>query len=141
MAEALERNRTLTSLNLRCECRSFLRLKKALLCGLILFCCCCLIDNSIGVEGAKRLAEALKCNNTLINLNLGSECHVFVRWKKSVAIYVDYYCCCCCLIDNSIVDEGAKRLAEALERNSTLTMLNLYSKYHALLQLKKVPLC
>ena len=56
------------------------------------------IDNSIGVEGAKELAEALKTNTTLTEINLG---------------------------DNSIGGEGAKAIAEALKTNTTLTQINL----------------
>ena len=30
-------------------------------------------ENDIGVEGAKKISDALKCNTTLIKLNLSSE--------------------------------------------------------------------
>ena len=49
-----------------------------------------LIDNNIGAEGAKAIAEALKVNPVLNNLDLGY---------------------------NSIGDDGAKAIAEALKVN------------------------
>ncbi|KAF9945675.1 hypothetical protein BGZ72_001106, partial [Mortierella alpina] len=55
-------------------------------------------DNSIGNEGVKALAEALKTNSTLTTLDLGH---------------------------NSIGDDGVKTLAEALKTNKTLTNLDL----------------
>jgi Ran GTPase-activating protein (RanGAP) involved in mRNA processing and transport len=51
--------------------------------------------NSIGSDGAKALAEALKTNSILTTLHLSF---------------------------NSIGDNGAKALAEALKTNSTLTI-------------------
>ncbi len=41
-----------------------------------------LIVNNIGVEGVKRLAEALESNNTLTSLDLGCEYHVFVQLEE-----------------------------------------------------------
>merc|ERR1712129_466891 len=55
--------------------------------------------NSIGDQGAERLAAALEKNGTLMTLQLD---------------------------DNSIGDQGAERLAAALEKNSTLTTLELW---------------
>jgi Ran GTPase-activating protein (RanGAP) involved in mRNA processing and transport len=51
--------------------------------------------NSIGDDGAKALAEALKTNSTLTTLDLQN---------------------------NSIGPDGAKALAEALKTNSTVTI-------------------
>ena len=55
-------------------------------------------DNSIGDEGAEAIAEALKVNPVLTNLNL---------------------------FDNNIGDDGAKAIAEALKVNPVLTELRL----------------
>ncbi|KAG0340547.1 hypothetical protein BG005_003180, partial [Podila minutissima] len=57
-----------------------------------------LAGNAIGDDGAQALAEALKTNSTLITLDLAG---------------------------NSVGDNGAQVLAEALKTNSTLTSLNL----------------
>ena len=59
-------------------------------------------ENKIGVEGAKAMAEMLKCNKTLTEL--------------------------CIVIDkdiekNNIGDDGAKALAATLEMNTKLTSL------------------
>ncbi len=87
-----------------------------------------LIVNNIGVEGAKRLAEALEHNSTLTSLNLDGECHVYVRFEEVLLQGLILFCC---LIGNSIGVEGAKQVAEALERNNTLTSLHLNCGYHA----------
>src|SRR5215475_4840976 len=122
LAEALKVNSTLTQLNLSCM-SSF--------CGWIYVCILWfdladnlwIIDNSIGDEGGKALAEALKVNSTLTQLNL--ECmSSFCGWIYVCILWFDL-ADNLWIIDNSIGDEGGKALGEALKVNATLTQLNL----------------
>ena len=64
--------------------------------------------NDIGAEGAVRLAEALKYNNTLTVLKL---------------VLIDSNFTPISLYGNHIGDEGAVSVAEAMKSNNTLTVL------------------
>ena len=82
--------------------------------------------NNIGVEGAKRLAEALEKNTTLNVLdlydnNIGDKgaTRIAEALEKNTSLKELY------LGFNNIGDEGAKRLAEALEKNTSLNVLGL----------------
>ena len=100
LAAALEKNHTLTQLNLGCS--------------------------DIGDEGGKALAEALAKNQTLTSLSVssnkicdaGAKALALALEKNQTLISVD-------LSFNRIGDAGAKALALALEKNQTLTSVDL----------------
>ncbi len=69
-----------------------------------------LIDNQIGAKGAEAIAEALKVNGSLQNLEL-----------TSIAVMLLIYL----LIANQIGDKGAEAIAEALKVNKVLQKLIL----------------
>ena len=84
--------------------------------------------NRIGVDGAKAIAEALKVNPVLTELDLYNN-QIRDDGAKAIAealkvnpvlttLYLGY---------NSIGDDGAKAIAEALKVNPVLTKLNLQS--------------
>ncbi len=81
--------------------------------------------NNIGDEGARALAEYLKQNTKLTELNLSSmlELHdllfIIARWDISRPMHVYSY------LANMIGDMGYRALAESLKQNTTLTELNL----------------
>jgi hypothetical protein len=68
-------------------------------------------ENDIGIEGAIQLADALKSNTTLTELNL--------RGNRPVSSSRSLN------IGNMIENEGAIKLFEALKSNSTLTSFNI----------------
>src|SRR3954464_15813930 len=75
-------------------------------------------DNGIGSEGAQALAESLKQNTTLTQLDVSgmSELSEFMfacMWQdqSNISSYSD----------NGIGPEGAQTLAESLKQNTTLT--------------------
>jgi len=80
----------------------------------------------IGPEGAKALAEALRTNTTLTEINLtcngigpeGAKALVETLQLNIKLTTINFGC-------NGIGDEGAKALAEALRTNTTLTKINL----------------
>src|SRR5690349_21722454 len=79
--------------------------------------------NDINFEGAQALAESLKLNTALTQLNL-----------TSILEFVDLlFACPWCdpadflLLDNKIGSEGTQALAESLKQNTTLNQLNLTS--------------
>src|SRR3954469_14202228 len=83
-----------------------------------------LLDNNIGSEGAQALAESLKQNTTLTQLNLssmselgGSIVCMFPVRSSWFFIY----------LVTGIGSEEAQALAESLKQNTTLTQLNLSS--------------
>lgn len=84
---------------------------EASLCELDLAFC----PHSLGDDGAVRLANALRDNNTLTSLNLASKCKKCLTYLLTVP-------------DNNIAQEGAKAFALLLESNTGLTSLNLSSK-------------
>jgi hypothetical protein len=101
LAQALTRNRSLTSLNLACNdlfSASAASLAQALMknTGLRILD---LENNNVGAAGAASLARALQGNSTLIKLHLGS---------------------------NKLGPRGAVPLAEALHINDTLEFLNVW---------------
>ena len=89
--------------------------------------------NTIGDEGVKQLAEALKCNQTLISLTL--ESHYFAGGgiksegasALAEALKSNRMLTHLNLEENKIGQEGAEALANALESNNMLTYLNLHS--------------
>ena len=83
-------------------------------------------DNSIGVEGARMVSEALKINYTLTELNLKSLfIYSFLFTFNKIRMSCNKYNCKLAWSENCIEDEGAKMISEALKTNSTLTALNL----------------
>ena len=122
-------------------------------------CCLVVVGNDIGAEGANALAASLEKNSTLTELRLNSKycCSNVCRVAASVqdvcygcgccCIGVDSYylllvilcisvvcacnaCCCCCMVVGNDIDaEGARALAASLEKNTTLKILDLSSKY------------
>ncbi len=132
LAHVLERNRTLMNLDIFSKhqaicarlCLSFL---------FIFFFHFALAENQIGAAGATQLAHALERNSTLTTLDLVSKHQAIF-----VCLCVNFLFCIIfslamialmMLTDNEIGAVGATQLAHALERNSTLTSLNLYSKH------------
>ena len=88
----------------------------------------CLLDNNIGAEGAKAIAEALKVNAVLTELRLvltkiGDEGAMAI----AEALKVNAVLTTLNLGYNSIGVEGAMAIAEALKVNTVLTELGLQS--------------
>jgi len=83
-------------------------------------------NKSIGDEGAKALANALRTNSTVTVLNLGDN-SIGDEGAKALsnALLTNSTLTELDLSDSSIEDEGAKALADVLLTNSTLTELNL----------------
>ena len=85
--------------------------------------------NKIRVGGAKYIAEALKCNNTLTTVHLEVRL-IFLYFYFHFFFFFFFFFC---LNEghwpiqqlNKIGDEGAKYIAEALKCNKTLTALDL----------------
>ncbi|KAL0243319.1 hypothetical protein GEMRC1_005880 [Eukaryota sp. GEM-RC1] len=88
--------------------------------------CVNLRNNSIGVEGARALAEALIVNTYVITINLWNN-SIGVEGARALAEALKLNDCVTVinLGYNSIGDEGARALAEALKVNATLTTVNL----------------
>ncbi|KOO32853.1 hypothetical protein Ctob_010456 [Chrysochromulina tobinii] len=87
----------------------------------------CLGSNSIGDEGAKAIAEALKVNTVMTELNLSWNL-IGVDGAKAIAeaLKVNTAVTTLYLNHNSFGDEGAIAIAEALKVNEVLTTLDLY---------------
>ena len=87
-----------------------------------------LYGNSIGVDGAKAIAEALKVNTVLTKLYLFNN-SIGVDGAKAIAeaLKVNTVLTILSLGGNSIGDDGAKAIAEAFKVNTVLTTLNLSS--------------
>src|SRR5579859_5118575 len=78
--------------------------------------------NKIGSEGALALAESLKQNTTLTNLNLESTSELSgLMFCMRVVILISGMFC----LVNEIGYEGALALAESLKQNTTLANLIL----------------
>ena len=84
--------------------------------------------NSIGVKGAKAIAEALKDNTVLTTLDLNSN-SIGDDGAKAIAeaLKVNTVLSTLYLRGNSIGNDGAKAIAEALKVNTVLTELDLDS--------------
>jgi len=83
-------------------------------------------NNSIGDEGAIALAEALKSNRTITNVNLGwNSIGIKGAIALAEALKVNKTIKEINLWHNSIGDEGALALAEALKANNTIEKINL----------------
>jgi hypothetical protein len=82
--------------------------------------------NSIGVEGAKAIAEALKVTAVMTTLYLGGN-KIGDEGAKAIAeaLKVNAVLTTLGLYDNKIGAEGAKAIAEALKFNALLTTLSL----------------
>jgi hypothetical protein len=84
-------------------------------------------DNSIGDEGAKAIAEALKVNEVVTTLdlrggnNIGDEGAIAI----AEALKVNAVVTTLSLGSNNIGDEGAIAIAEALKANAVVTILSL----------------
>jgi Ran GTPase-activating protein (RanGAP) involved in mRNA processing and transport len=85
-----------------------------------------LYNNSIGNDGAKAIAEALKVNTVLTRLDLDTN-SIGNDGTKAIAeaLKVNTVLTTLSLQSNSIGNDGAKAIAEALKRNTVLTTLNL----------------
>ena len=80
--------------------------------------------NNIGDEGAKALAEALKVNQSLQDLNLScrkNDTYYLISLYSFFEPSTGHHT----FVDNNIGSEGAKTLAEALKVNQSLQNLNL----------------
>ena len=73
------------------------------------------LDNRIGVEGSKIIADALKINFCLQSLNISCD---FLRYFDVLMI-----------LDNRIRDEGIQSIADALKINSCLQLLDISGNY------------
>src|SRR5438270_45813 len=90
---------------------------------------CSFSGNNIGRAGARALAESLKQNTTLTNLNLSCMSELgnhSLQLRDGIKLTI----CACLLIPcsfsvNNIGGKGASALAESLKQNTTLTNLNL----------------
>jgi hypothetical protein len=84
--------------------------------------------NSISDDGAKAIAEALKVNPVLTNLNLSFNSNIGDDGAKAIAeaLKVNPVLTELNLRYNSIGGDGAKAIAEALKVNPVLTSLDLY---------------
>ncbi|RUS30588.1 LOW QUALITY PROTEIN: hypothetical protein BC938DRAFT_479210, partial [Jimgerdemannia flammicorona] len=90
------------------------------------------VDNDVGEKGAIALANSLKTNTGLQNLNLErtNETHyvfafVCLAFQLTTARVHPVHC----LVDNGVGDPGAIALADALKANTGLQNLNLYPRY------------
>jgi hypothetical protein len=143
LAEALKSNTSLTTLNLFC-----IHTVSDLFFSLD-------TDNSIGTEGSIRIIKALKLNSSITDLYLTSNfllhfilAHSIQVMRWAIKVQSNYLKCsnathlshisCSAVINfyfisfssntaNNISNEGAIKLFEALQSNSTLTSLDLYS--------------
>lgn len=79
------------------------------------------LDNKILDEGACALAESLKRNTTLIQLNLSRMLEIVWFYKYELFNPTDLYVCS----GNKIGAKGACALAKSLKYNTTLIRLNL----------------
>lgn len=88
-----------------------------------------LIDNGISTEGAKIIAEVLKTNKTLKQLNLNLNFVLILRAIQfaiyRLICYVMFLFSHSQIIGNQIGDEGARIIADALKENSTITKIEL----------------
>ena len=90
--------------------------------------------NKIRVGGAKYIAEALKCNNTLTTVHLEVRL-IFLYFYFHFFFFFFFFFC---LNEghwpiqqlNKIGDEGAKYIAEALNNNTKLTILCLGVRFY-----------
>jgi hypothetical protein len=88
---------------------------------------CCAIDaHTLGIDGVKALADALKVNSTITSINLSYN-NVDVDGAKALAdaLKVNSTITSIDLSDNNVGDDGAKALADAIKVNSTITSINL----------------
>src|SRR5947199_388058 len=92
---------------------------------------CSFSGNNIGDEGVSVLAESLKQNTTLTNLNLEFILELWELFFAAVSQNQAHYLCIFAhslfISVNNIGDEGTSALAESLKQNTTLTNLNLRS--------------
>ena len=72
------------------------------------------LDNEIGVEGSKAIADALKINSCLQSLNL-------YRNFRYLDVLME--------LDNRIGVKGSEAIADALKINSYLQSLHLYGNF------------
>eukprot|EP00962_Isochrysis_galbana_P002850 scaffold787_cov115-Isochrysis_galbana.AAC.2 len=132
MGEALKINKTLTTL----ECAHPLSHRPKPKCarfvvsrvrGSSLFGPCSLNDNEIGDEGAQHIGDALKINKTLTTLECAHplshrpkpKCARFVVSRvRGSSLFGPHS-----LGSNSIGDQGAQHIGEALKINTVLTSL------------------
>jgi len=86
-----------------------------------------LFDSRIGLEGTNYLVEGLKSNQTVKTLNLGY-CLIKNVTSLSEMLRVNRGICTLILSGNTIGDDGAMALSEALKTNRTMTRLSLRCK-------------
>lgn len=80
-----------------------------------------LSDNNFGPEGASKLARMLEENNTLTSLDFS--CSLSLHFLLGGALKKDLYTIS--KLVNDVGTKGAKRLAKALQRNTSLTALKM----------------
>ncbi|KAL0252014.1 hypothetical protein GEMRC1_001226 [Eukaryota sp. GEM-RC1] len=89
--------------------------------------CLNLRDSSIGVEGARALANALNVNTTITSVDLGENCIGNEGVKMLAdALKVNSTVIQINLLENHIGNDGAIALAKALQVNSTISWLDLW---------------
>jgi hypothetical protein len=107
---ALQRNTTLTSIDLRCM------YWRVFVLDILMFGD---VGTSIGDDGAKAIAEVLESNTTFTSIDLFGTTLLellFVVWSWR------------CWLGTKIGDDGTKEIANALESNTTLKSINLRCK-------------
>ena len=81
------------------------------------------VDNRIGADGVQAIAEALRVNQTVAQIDLKSMCRSDDGEHAWDCTDLSRAC-----VGNKIGVEGARVLAEALKRNQTLARIDLSSK-------------
>eukprot|EP00746_Dinoflagellata_sp_MGD_P165615 gnl/MRDRNA2_/MRDRNA2_94994_c0_seq1.p1 gnl/MRDRNA2_/MRDRNA2_94994_c0~~gnl/MRDRNA2_/MRDRNA2_94994_c0_seq1.p1 ORF type:complete len:637 (+),score=181.83 gnl/MRDRNA2_/MRDRNA2_94994_c0_seq1:72-1982(+) len=134
--EVLKKNKKITSLNFKCN---KIGDKACLAIGE------CLIDNSkimsvdlssneIGLMGTEALAAALDKNSTLTSLSLACNNITLAGLEKIADVFADQYnktpITKLDLRSTKMSDQGAKRIAEAIERKGTVA--ELYISYNSI---------
>jgi Ran GTPase-activating protein (RanGAP) involved in mRNA processing and transport len=78
------------------------KLKQVQVLSTLLPKCCAIYAYTLGIDGAKALADALKVNSTITSINLSF---------------------------NYVGDDGVKALGDALKVNSAITTINFSNNY------------
>ncbi len=127
IAEALAFNSTITSVNLCCECRAYVRTGRVLQRALVHVACGGLVGvpaNIICAGGAAAIAEALKLNTTIKRMDLGGVCACATprgeSCERNARCTVGFWA-----PDNLIGAAGTAAIAKALTLNTTLTSLDV----------------
>jgi hypothetical protein len=102
------------------------KLKQVQVLSTLLPKCCAISAYTLGIDGAKALADALKVNSTITSINLSNN-NVGVDGAKALAaaLKVNSTITSINLSNNNVGVDGAKALADALKDNSTITSISL----------------